>query len=251
MYDFNDKNILIFGASSGIGEKTARILAADGAKVILAARRANLLADICGDIGEDRACYYTADVALNKTIEPLVSRIVSERGKLDGMVYAAGIVEDMPLKNQSREKLLRTFDVNYFGFIECVRQVTARNNYNKGLRIVGVSSVASVFGEKAHTAYASSKAAMDASMRCLAKELYKKGIAINTVQPGMIMTKMTQGFIDMNGEESNAYTHTMQRQYGGMGKPEDVANAIAFLLSDGARLITGVSLPVDAGFSSC
>lgn len=247
MYDLKGKTILIIGASSGIGEKTAFVLAEQGAKVILAARRTERLQSISRKIGADRAVWYAADASQSEQTALLVEKIVAEQGKLDGLVYAAGIVDDMPVKCLSHEKLLRTMEVNYFGFIEYVRQVTMRGRYRKGMRIVGISSTASCIGEKAHTAYSASKAAMDASVRCLAKELFAKEIALNTVQPGMTQTDMTQGFIAMQGEDSEAYIHTMQRQYGGMCSTEDIANAVAFLISPNARMITGVSLPVDGG----
>ena len=246
MIDFDGKKILVVGASSGIGAEVARKLAGQGANVILIARRNEQLVKVCDSIGK-RACYYSFDVSDYAHIEELIDRIVLENGKLDGLVYSAGIVEDVPLKFMDHDKLLRTFDINYFGFIEFVRQFSKKKNYNKGARIAAISSVSSLLGEKAHTSYCASKAAMDASIRCLAKELWDKGIAVNSVQPGMIRTRLYDEFVERMGDDGSANEALMKNQYAGIGETADVANAVAFLLSEEARYITGTALLMDGG----
>lgn len=250
MFELKDRNILIVGASSGIGEKTAFVLSELGANVILTARREELLKQICEKIPSGKASYYGADISEIEKTAALVKTIVAEQGRLDGMVYAAGSSGDIPLSSLNYERMLKVFDTNYFGFIECVRQVCRKGNYKEGMRIAAVSSIASMLGEKAHTSYAAAKAAMDASIRCIAKELGSKGICINSVAPGAIRTRMYDDFVRMNGENSKAVTQSLQRQYLGIGETEDVAYAIAFLLSPRARFLTGITLPVDGGFAS-
>ncbi len=250
MKEHEGKTILIVGASSGIGEETARVLYSRGARVILVARRKERLADICSSFEDDRGAIYSYDVSELAGIEGLIRKIVSENGKLDGMVYAAGIADDVPLKFLSNERLMDTFQVNYFGFVEFTRQISRKNCYNKGMRIVAVSSIAAIRGEKAHTAYSASKAAIDATVRCLSKELFDKGISINSVQPAMINTQMYEAYLEMFEEEKVAEKELVKRQYGGIGKTQDVANAISFLLSDQSRFITGISLPIDGGYST-
>lgn len=247
MFELTGKKILVVGASSGIGAAAARALSQLGAFVILAARREEKLAALSAEIGEERALYRVLDVCDNGSIAPFFDEVVDLCGKLNGMVYTAGIVDDTPLRFIDHDRLLKTFEVNYFGFVECVRQFCVKKRYDPGARIVSVSSVASVIGEKAHTVYSASKAAMDATVRCLAKELAGKGIALNTVQPGMISTDMTDGFLTKNGEQSEGYIRTMQRQYLGMGQPEEVAALISFLMSSEARMLTGLSIPIDGG----
>ena len=192
---FENKNIIIFGASSGIGRQTAIILHELGASVILVGRNENELKEtinLCKQSfnNTSKEKYYLFDLNEINLIEDLIKKIVSDTGMIDGMVYSAGINEDIPLKNLDNKRIIKTLNVNFFPFVECVRQVTMRGNYNKGMRIVGVSSVSSILGEKAHCAYSSSKAAMDGAIRVMAKELASKGIAINNVAPGLTKTKM-------------------------------------------------------------
>lgn len=116
------------------------------------------------------------------------------------------------------------------------------------MRIVGISSVVAFSGDKAKTVYSASKAAMNGAVRCLAKELADKSICINTVAPGMIHTEMYENYLLQYGRDSNS--KLLERQYLGIGKADDVAAAIAFLMSSAAKFITGVCLPVDGGFTS-
>ena len=251
MIDLNGKRILIVGASSGIGAKTAQVIASQGAYVILVARREEKLKEVCGKIEPNNRCYYVGDAAKIEDIEELVKRIVSEQGKIDGLVYAAGMSDgDVPLKFLTYERHMNTFMTNYFGFVEFVRQVTKRGRFNSGLRIVAISSIAAIMGDKAHLAYSASKAAIDSSVRCLAKELADKGVCINTVAPSMIRTEMYENFLELKQTDDSEETGILDRQYLGIGEPLDVANAITFLMSDEARFITGIMLPVDGGFST-
>ena len=235
MINFNGKNILVVGASSGIGEETAYVLAENGASVILVARREEKLKEVCNKVVSNKKSYYYGDVSDIDSIEGLVKKIVSERGKLDGMAYVAGVTDsDIPLKFLTYERQMNTFKTNYFGFIEFVRQVTRRGIYNEGMRIAAVSSIAS----------------MDSAIRCIAKELGPKKICINSVAPAFVNSDMYQQFLEIQGEKSDAILRIIGRQYLGIAETRDVANALAFLLSDDARFITGITMPVDGGAST-
>ncbi len=249
MISFEGKNILVIGASSGIGEETAYVLDRNGANVIVVARREDKLKKVCDNMISSKKAYYCCDVSEIETIEPLIKRIVSEVGKIDGMVYSAGITEgDVPIKYLTYDRQINTFKTNYFGFVESVRQVTKKGMYNEGLRIASVSSVASLCGTKAHIPYSASKAAMNAAIRCLAKELNSKGICINSVAPSMVNTGMYQSLLDTQGDNSDANIELLNKQFLGLAEPSDVAYALAFLLSEEARFITGITLTVDGGF---
>lgn len=250
LIDLTGRKIIIAGASSGIGRKTAITLAGLGAKTILIARRENQLKETQKALeGEDHCCY-VSDLSRTETIEPLVKRIVEEQGKLDGLVYTAGVNTSMPLNSFKPEKVIEVFNINYFGFVEFVRQICRRGRYNEGMRIVAVSSAASIRGDKSHLAYSGSKAAMNASIRCIAKEVAEKGICINAVAPAMTKTDLYTQYVNDYGEESGSNGELLKRQYLGLIEAEDVADAIAFLISPAARFITGITLPVDGGLTT-
>ncbi len=252
LIDFRDKRILLFGASSGIGRQTAVSLSELGATLFLVARREEELQKTLSLCEGEGHFIFPFDVTRIEEIGNLISSIVLEHGALDGMVYSVGMSEEIPVSSINHDRLVKTFETNYYPFVECVKQVSKKRRFNEGFRIVGVSSVSSFLGEKSHCAYAGSKAAMDASMRVMAKELAAKGICINTVAPGLTMTEPVEELIDYMKNSGDGYERTLQRQYLGVGQPEDVANAICFLLSVAAKQITGVTLPVDGGFiSSC
>ncbi len=251
LIDLSERTVLVTGASSGIGKQIAITLSALGAKLVLVARREEKLQETLQMLEGAGHAYYCADLSVVSEIEPLIKQIVAERGRLDGLVYAAGISAARPLAQFNPERVQATFDINLFGFLETVRQACRNGRFNKGLRIVGISSTASIRGNKAQTIYAASKAAMDAAVRCIARELADKGICINTVAPAMTATEMYDRFVEKYGEESQSFQELFQRQYLGVAKTEDVANAVAFLISPAARFITGITLPVDGGLTTC
>ena len=247
--NFCGKKILVAGASSGIGRQTAITISRLGASVILIARREEKLQQVLSELDGNGHAYYCLDLSDLSSIEPGFKQIVLENGPIDGLVYAAGVDISLPLQLFKPEKMQEVFSVNYFGFIETVRQVCRKGRFNPGMRIVGLSSIAAKCGDKTHTAYSASKAAMDASVRCLAKELAARDIHINTIAPAMTDTDIYQEFYTKHGEE--AKQELEKRQFLGIGNVEDVANAIAFLLSEGARFMTGSCMAYDGGFTAC
>lgn len=250
LVDLTDRKIIVAGASSGIGKQTAITLSKLGAKLVLVARRENLLQDTLAELEGTDHSYYCCDLSNTDEIEGVVKQIVSEHGAMDGLAYVAGTGRSVPIAQFSPDKIESVFRINYFGFIEFIRQISKKGRFNPGMRIVGVSSIAAFCGDPAHTAYSGSKAAVDGSIRCLARELAPKGICINSVAPGMTDTPMFAGFNKNYGEGSDSLAYILKRQYLGIGKPEDIANAISFLISPAARFITGTCLCVDGGYTT-
>jgi len=249
LVDLSGKTFFVAGASSGIGKQTAITLSRLGARLILVARREDKLQETFQSLEGEGHAYYCADLADVDGIEELIKKVISENGKLDGMVYSAGITMNVPFNQLKPEKIKNLFDINFFAYCECVRQITKKGRFNEGMRIVAVSSAASFRGDKAREAYSASKAAMDGATRCLAKELSEKGICINTVAPALTATEMYENYRQESGS-NGADEEILKRQYLGLARTEDVANAIAFLISPAARFITGITLPVDGGMTT-
>lgn len=248
--DFTGKKIIITGASSGIGKRTAILLSRLGASLILIARREEALKETINQLKGNNHIYYPCDLSKTNEIGDLVEKIILEKGKVDGLVYSSGINNTIPLNQSKPEFIQRVFDINFFGFVEIVRQICRRGRFNAGMHIVGISSVASLRGEKAHLAYGSSKAAMNEAIKCIAKEVANKGIYINAVAPAMTNTEMYAEYIQSVGEENEVNKELLKRQYLGVIEADQVANAVAFLLSDASKYITGITFPVDGGLTS-
>lgn len=251
LIDLSGKHILIIGASSGIGRQTAITLSELGARLTLVARREEMLKGAVECLEGEGHDFYVADISNVESIEPLIKDVVEKDGSLDGLVYAAGIGMALPLIQSKPDKVQAAFSVNFFGFFEVVRQISRKGRFNSGMRIVGVSSCASLRGDKSKAIYSSSKSAMDSAVRCMAKELAEKGICINTVAPSMTATELYERYLEKYGEGSESNRELLSRQYLGIAQPQDIANAIAFLISPSARFITGITMPVDGGLSTC
>ena len=246
LVDLSDKTILITGASSGMGRETAVLCSKLGAKVILVARQENRLVETIEALEGDGHNYYSFDLTQLYEIESFIKKIILENGKLDGFVHSAGITSTRPLKSLKLDINRAVMDINYFAFVEFIRCITKRNCFNNGLSIVGISSISAKRGNQAKTAYCASKAAMDAAVKCMAKELAPKGIRVNSVNPALIRTNIYDQFVD-KGADSEDAKNVLARQYLGLGEPIDVANMIAYLLSNAARFITGSNVDVDGG----
>ena len=246
--DLTDKRILVTGASSGIGKETAALINKLGANVIMVARNEENLKHVCEQLNGEHNNYYAYDLRNIAGIEELMKTIVAENGALDGLVHSAGIADMRPLQNTSYEFLHDMMLVNFYSFVELTR-VFAKKKNNRGGSIVVISSVASEIGRKTKVAYCSSKAAVGGAVRAMAAELTAKNIRVNSIMGGFVKTDMYAKYIDTVGSIS-AEDDVFNNQPLGLGEPADIANAVAFLLSDAAKFITGTGMVVDGGYLS-
>lgn len=242
-----DKVYLITGASGAIGGATAKALDERGAKLILVGRNIeNLNLFIKTELIQSYHVAVEMDLEAVDLIADKIKSLATSYGKFDGFVHAAGLGDVRPLKMTKPSFLLKILNVNFISFIEIIRAMSLPKARNEALRIVGVSATGAFLGNSTKTAYCASKAAMNASVRCLAKELATKNVRINTVAPGATYSKMMDDILDLPGGEE-ALNKITERQFLGVCKPEDISDGILFLLSEESRMITGTCLPIDGG----
>ncbi|MDE6244662.1 MAG: SDR family oxidoreductase [Treponemataceae bacterium] len=245
--DLKGKKILIAGASSGIGEACAKYLAECGSKIILSARREKELNRVKDELAGNGHKVYPFDFSNTNDIEKFVKGIVAENGVLDGMVFSVGVASSRPLKTIRPDYIKDVMNINFFSFLELARCFTMRNIYNpEKSSIVAISSISALFGNQSKTAYSASKAAIDASVRCIAKEFHSKNIRANVVNPGWVKTEIYENQIANVGDSAD-FLDILKRQYQGLIEPIDVAKSVAFLLSDASHFMTGLSVPIDGG----
>lgn len=240
------KRILVTGASSGIGRACAVLSASLGASVILTARRGEALAETQAMM--ERTSSHQL-ISGDLTDQDFLQNLPGLCGKLDGFVHAAGVSLASPLRMTDSVEMRRVYEANAYPFFEMMKLFANRRNANVGFSAVAVSSVAALVGWGGVVAYAGSKGALCAMVRSLAIELASCRYRVNAVCPSNIRTPMLEALC-ADIDERTVLEKILSRQPLGIGEPEQVASAVCFLLSDAASFITGVSLPVDGGYSA-
>ncbi|MCK9414429.1 MAG: SDR family oxidoreductase [Prolixibacteraceae bacterium] len=240
------KNIMVVGAASETGWSIVSVLQQLGAMVIMMDKE-NVQQDVSNNTLPDGTISLTFDIYDVALIEEQISAIYKNLGVVHGLVYCAGIGGVRPLGLTTNIFATEMMNANFFAFLEFVRCVTKKGRLVAGGSIVAVSSVSSIKGLKSKIAYAASKAAADAAVRCMAAELSEKRIRVNSILKGWVTSDMGKDFIVNN--RSIDHDNDYNRQLLGAIKPEELANTTAFLLSDAAVSITGTSLLLDGGYS--
>lgn len=240
------KTAVITGASRGIGRACAVALARCGFDVLINYRidsqAAETTASICREYGA-RAFTFCADVSDENKVREMFDFAERELGGVGALVNNAGVSSDGLFCDISRAEYERVFDVNVWGQVVCAREAARRMVREQCGKIVNISSMWGIVGASCEVVYSASKAAVIGLTKALAKELAPSGITVNCVAPGVIDT-------DMNACYNKATMDDLSEQtpLGRLGKAEDVAGAVAFLLGDGGDFITGEVLRVDGGF---
>jgi NAD(P)-dependent dehydrogenase (short-subunit alcohol dehydrogenase family) len=244
MISFFSQNILVTGASSGLGASSARLLNSLGACVIAVGRNAERLRDT------RESCPYpesfheeVRDLAENVAeLGSWLKGVRERRGLLHGLLHCAGVHDRIaPIRSQGDPELKRLFEINFFAAYHLARAfLDRRNNSGKGSSLVFVASTSALRQSAGISGYASSKGAIISLAKSLAGEFASRGIRVNAVSPGFIETPMTRALHD----DTSALAAECPL---GPGDPDDAARSAAFLLSPAARWITGQNLIVDGG----
>ncbi len=241
--DFSGRHILIDGAGRGIGKEVALQLNHCGAKLSLLDMNSTDLEEVKEELHGDGNSIVACDLSHLDQIGNMLKDIVASNGPLDGFVHCVGMRCRRPINILTPEVLQQVMNTNFLSFMELTRNIVKKGNFRKGLSIVAISSISAHTGGVGVSGYAASKAAMEGAIRCLAHELASKGVRLNSVQPGQTHTP---AYDEAFGDGS--HDPVLERQYLGLAEPQDVSNAVLFLLSEASRMISGISLPVDCGY---
>jgi len=238
---------LVTGASSGIGRACAKYLASLGARVVVSGRDTARIEET--RVSLDGSGH--AGVAIDLTTDDVTAalkRIADDHGPLSGVVHSAGAHGTTPLRAVTRESLQRLFAINVEAAILLTKAFCKKGVHRDPAAVVFMSSAAGLVGEPALSGYAATKGALIAAARSLAIELARDGIRVNCVAPGIVETPMLERLrSSLTAEQFDTIvaTHPL-----GIGTTDDVAAAVAFLVSPMSRWITGTTLVVDGGYTA-
>jgi len=245
MIDLSGKSALVTGGSRGIGRAIVLRLADQGADVCFSYRdNAAAAEETAGEVVRlgRQGIAHQANVTDPEAAEGLVKAAIDAYGKVDILVNNAGITRDDLIMRMTPENWRDVLETNLFGAFYTLKAVSRPMLRAKSGRIINISSVSGQAGQEGQANYSSAKAGLIGLTKASARELASRGITVNAVAPGFVMTELTQDLPERLLDLARERT-----PLGRFGTPEDVANAVAFLASDEAAYITGQVLAVDGG----
>ncbi len=249
IFNLKNKNIIITGASSGIGRQCAITFSQLGANVILIARNKERLEDTYSKLDKGNHLIIPQDITEYNKLEEVINIAVYKVGKISGFVHSAGIEMTLPLSSMTSSCYENMFGINVISGFELARIISKKKYLDKnGASFVFISSVMGILGQAGKIGYCSSKGALISGAKAMALELAKNNIRVNCILPGVVETEMSSKMFENLPEESKKSIIDMHPL--GLGRPEDIAYACTYLLSDFAKWVTGTNLIVDGGYSA-
>lgn len=243
MFDLSGKTALVTGATGGIGAAIARTLHAQGAAVALSGTRSEVLETLAGELGE-RVAVTPCNLSDPEATAALPGQAEAALGGLDILVNNAGLTRDNLALRMKDEDWQTVLDVNLTAAFRLSRAALRGMMKRRWGRIVSITSVVGVTGNPGQTNYAASKAGLIGMSKSLAAEVASRGITVNCVAPGFIETAMTDA---LNEEQKQRILTAVPA--GELGRPEDVAAAVAYLASGEGGYVTGQTLHVNGGMA--
>ena len=243
MFRLDGKAALVTGASGGIGEAIARALHAQGAKVVLSGTRTERLQALAADLGEHA---FVCPADLRDAAEPaaLIEAAENSAGPLHILVNNAGMTRDMLALRMSDQDWQMVLDIDLSAPFRLSRAVLRGMLRRRAGRIINISSIVGMTGNAGQANYAAAKAGLIAMGKSLAQEVASRGITVNTVAPGFVVTTMTDSLPDAQKTKL-----ADQIPLGRLGQPADIAGAVVYLASDAAAWVTGATLHVNGGMA--
>ena len=243
MFSLEGKNALVTGATGGIGGDIARALHAQGAIVALSGTRKEKLDALAAELG-DRVHVLPCNLSDGEAVDALPKQAAEAMGSLDILVANAGITKDQLLMRMKDEDWSDVLKVNLESYFRLSRAALRGMMKSRWGRIIGITSVVGVTGNPGQTNYSATKAGMIGFSKSLAQEVASRGVTVNCVAPGFIASPMTDALTD---DQKAAILNKIPS--GDLGSGADIAAAVAYLASDEARYVTGVTLHVNGGMA--
>ncbi len=241
-FSLKGKNVLITGASSGIGKATAIACAASGAHIIVTGRNKVRLNETLSMLGGEGHIAIVAELCEQEDINRLVDAIP----ELDGAFLCAGVSDTTPVKYINSEAIQRVLSINLEAPMLLTQRMLFKKKIKKGASLVYMSSMGVEQVAPGLGIYAASKSGLNAFMRAVATEQASRKVRVNAIMAGMVRTELIYSLSQLSEDDIKRDEAKYPLGY---GKPEDVANAVIYLLSEASRWMTGMTLKLDGGAS--
>jgi len=244
--DLKGKVAIVTGGAQGIGKSIAARLAQAGANVVIADVMEEVAKSTAQEISQkgNEAISIRVDVSSLSSVEEMVKKTLDKFDRIDILVNNAGITRDGLVMRMKEEDWDLVLDINLKGAFNCIKAVSPIMMKQKSGKIVNIASIVGIIGNIGQANYSASKAGLIALTKTCARELASRRINVNAVAPGFIQTSMTERLPAQVKEKLSS-----QIPFGEIGKPEDVASAVLFLVSEEASYVTGEVIRVDGGMA--